>query len=198
MRHNHSHGRHGHNHGNEIADKWTNISSLAEFGTSFVSNFIWIAGLADVVTGADPEFLGFSYIALGIGVGVAALNATGSFYSHRILNTRNQTIASSNLVETGINTNENPHEHASLTWGQQLALGGDYLSHTGDRAGFINTVVDAATKGTLSRWQRGLVYGAGTLFGLVASIADLRTCKNSVHAHNEQSTPSDVTPLLQN
>jgi hypothetical protein len=92
--------------------------------------------------------------------------------------------------------NEEPHHtDAGLTWLQIAALAGDWVSHTGDIAGpivMLAEIASLASKQQLPLWGKFLVQGSVTLFGAVSSVANVRTCKNSMLELNQRKSFSPV------
>lgn len=186
---------HSHAHDHKYADKWTNIATAGEATASFISDAYWLATLFDIVSNAGPETLGLSFYGVGFGAIFAVLSASGAAYSHRTLNTHHQPKQSAkdsvaeyiSIPGISIQTADSEgseHKHAHLTLSQKLALVGDFISHAGDIAGPLTFVINLATNNNLSRMGKGLMQCGATLFGGIASIANVRTCREAMLAQN--------------
>jgi hypothetical protein len=129
------------------------------------------------------------------------LSAAGSAYSHSVLNINNQQDRTEkpeqqddhddespllvDIPKDEIMTSKKPVD-VSLTWLQRLALVGDFISHTGDIAGPITFVGSLTTeKLALPFYAKPLTQCAATLFGAATSVANVRTCRNSMHELNK-------------
>lgn len=106
-------------------------------------------------------------------------------------------------TDTEIEIDQEPieleHEHThdntvkpntGLTALQKAALLGDYISHTGDIAGPIVFVSDIVGGKKMPVWGGILVQCSATLFGGITSIANVRTCRNSMLELNRRQAPS--------
>ena len=182
-RHGHGHGhadgcgrKHSHAASNEDSDAWTKLSALGELVTSLISDTYWIASLFELVIGNGHEdnAVSLSWTAVGLGVGFAVFTAAGATYSHWHLNKRNQHFHSNGQAYQVLDDATDQHKLSRM---QYFALACDWVSHTGDVAGPIAFVVDLMTKGQLPVEQKAIVYGTATLFGGLASYADVRTCR---------------------
>lgn len=203
---------HGHSHSGKRADIWTNIATVGEGVSSFVSDAYWLASWFDVGAGFEPVALGLSYYAIAFGTVTALLSAGGAAYSHRALNTTHQTskdIEKNTSKKHTHEDEEHEHEHHShtdykepteitpiklhshpysLRWPQKLALVGDFISHTGDIAGPITFVVNLATQNKIPRWGKILTQCSSTLFGGFSSIANVRTCSKEMVKLNKETS----------
>jgi len=189
-----------HHHSHKKADTWTNIATLGELVSSFISDAYWLGGLFDLATDCDKDFLELSRYAIIFGVIVAVLSASGAAYSHRALNTVHQKSTDDDGDEHIIllaqdEEHEEHEEHAAdhahnhLSKVQLAALVGDMISHTGDIAGPITFVVHLAMKSALPRWGEALVQCGATIFGALSTIANVRTCKDAMLEKNAHSSP---------
>ncbi len=186
-----------HAHDYKHADKWTNTATVGEATASFISDAYWLATLFDIVSNFEPDSLGLSFYGVGFGAILALLSAGGAAYSHRTLNTLHQPERSDEIsivenstaeyvpmpdmsIQTKNNMEHSENKHAHLTLLQKLALAGDFISHAGDIAGPLTFVINLATNNNLSRFGKGLVQCGATLFGGIASIANVRTCKGAM------------------
>ena len=202
--------KHGHNHGHhheeneEKADLLTNLGTIGESVSSFISDSYWLGTLFDLASGFEAEALGLSYYAIAVGATLAILSAGGAAYAHRNLNQHHQKqkkideeapAETSGLID---HSHEHHHEHTGehadshaghLTTIQKLALVGDFVSHVGDYAGPIVFVTQLATGQKLPRWGKAIAQCGATLFGAVTSLADVRTCKNAMIDANRNNAP---------
>lgn len=185
--------QHNHSHSEHHADKWTNIAAAGELAASFISDAYWLATLFDVASGLPDSYIGLSVYGIGFGIVSACLSAGGAAYSHRVLNTIHQPDnLSTENVENGKNiqaiTEETPlvTNHVKLTTTQKLALIGDYISHVGDIAGPMTFVTNLATVHYKTpKWGRLVVQCGATLFGGIASVANVRSCKDAMLEKNQ-------------
>lgn len=192
---------HCHAHGHKHADKWTNTATFGEATASFISDSYWLATLFDIASNFEPDIVGLSFYGVGFGATLALLSAAGAAYSHRTLNTLHQPERSDEIstvenstaeyvsmpdmsLQTKSPVESSEHKHSHLTLFQKLALAGDFISHAGDIAGPLTFVINLATGNNLSRLGKGLLHCSATLFGGVASIANVRTCKNAMLEQN--------------
>ncbi|MFZ2315343.1 MAG: hypothetical protein WAW86_06780 [Gammaproteobacteria bacterium] len=181
-----------HDDSNETkADFLTKVSAFGEGCASLISGAVWVGEAIDTAFGFKDSGYGLSWYGLGIGLGISLLTAAGSAYSHTILNVNNQSkdhdegyaYASipqdeESLIGTPIETVK---ENVSLTLKQKAALVGDFISDTGNKAGPVTSLFKISTKDHhIPFWGKMVVLCGATLFGGVASIADVRTCKNSM------------------
>ncbi len=200
---------HHHTTEKEKPDFWTNFAAIGEYASSFISDGYWLAELFDIATGLSEDALGLSYYGITFGALMALLSAYGAAYSHRSLNTllqkqEEKTHHGSECIplvdkstlkkETDIETGQ---AHTHLSFMQKLALAGDFLSHAGDRAGPITFVVNLATGNQLSRGYKALVQSATTLFGGLASVASVRSCKNAMLELAERKSAESESTSVQ-
>jgi hypothetical protein len=178
-----------HLHEHTDADKWTKIAAIAEGVTGFISNTYWLATLFDIISGAEESAAGISFYAMGFGVIIASLSASGAAYSHYVLNKQYQHTGNTQFSINGIMVGD-------LTKLQKLALIGDYLSHIGEITGPLTFVADLVANNRLPRWGKALVQCGATLFGAVASVANVRTCKNSMVESNKNSRAIPTQKLV--
>lgn len=183
---------HSHDHGQNHADNWTNIAAAGEMVASFLSDSYWLGGLLDLATGLPEEALGLSYWGIGVGTVAALLSAGGAAYAHWMLNTVHQaadhTVSDEELPVAAAAKDENSNPlvpKVQLTGKQKLALTGDYISHVGDIAGPITFVANLATKNGLPRWGKALIQCGATLYGGLASVANVRTCRDAMLKANK-------------
>ncbi len=204
---------HTHEHDSgTTADIFTKLSAVGEVCASLASGTIWVGETIDTVFSLKDAGYGLSWYGMGFGMGISLLTAAGSAYSHYILNTNNQSTAENphqaaysplaqaeeyspeqtedqDTVSIPMPTNEEAlrQPKANLTIPQMLALAGDFISDTGDKAGPITGTLKYATvKHPLPFWSKITVLAGATLFGAVASIADVRTCKNTMQQINQR------------
>ena len=192
-----------HHHNHQNADILTNTAAVIEAATSFISDLYWLATFFDTASGFEINMFGLSFYGLGFGTIIALLSASGAAYSHRTLNTHHQQshVDKKNTVQKDIEATPcrqdieletcnklSPliveHEHLHLTKLQKLSLVGDFISHTGDVAGPIMFVVNLATYNQLPQWGKLVAQCSASLFGGIASVANVRTCKNAMEIMN--------------
>lgn len=205
--------RHAH-HQQTTADIWTKLAAAGEGTASLISDAYWIGGLIDLAAQLDDDGYGLSWYGMGFGTALALVTAAGSAYSHTMLNLNHQReeITHDHICKTDqqitetdhLITNDEDEEHShdqdeehhhdhdhshdhdgKLTWLQYAALAGDYISHIGDIAGPITFIADIAAKDRLPLWGKALVQCGATLFGGISSVANVRSCKNSIEELNK-------------
>lgn len=195
-----SHCRHTHHEHSTTADIWTKMAAVGEGTASLISDAYWIGGLIDLAAQLDDDGYGLSWYGMGFGTALALVTAVGSAYSHSMLNINHQAQAASPIHEAHegdteqlINTpaDFNHHQPAKLSWPQRAALLGDYISHTGDMAGPITFIANIAAKDRLPIWGKAIIQCGATLFGGVSSLANVRTCKNSMLELNEKHSATE-------
>lgn len=174
-----------HHHHEKKSDIWTKLSATSGIST-YISDTYWFATLFDLTTGFEGNLLPISWYALGFGFLIATLSAGGSTYCHWILNKNHQHVSepkqeseASVLIEIKRDSKDEihgHHHHHGLSFFQKAALVGDFISHTGEVAGPITFVVDLAAKNNLPLWANIAKQSAATFFGVVTSVADVRTC----------------------
>lgn len=81
-------------------------------------------------------------------------------------------------------------QETSLTLLQRAALVGDFISHAGDIAGPITFVVDLASQ-YLPKYGKIISQCGATLFGMMSSVANVRTCQNSMLEINEKAAKEE-------
>lgn len=193
---------HNHNHA-KVADRWTQLSAMGEFGSSFISNAYWLGGLLDLATGMEQDFYALSKTGFWFGVCSGFLTAVGSAYCHKVLNVHHQQdksrhygscehssrpansetsgLIGSGSVDSAGSGNEASRGHTSLQKGM-LSL--DYLSHIG---GFAGPFMMAFVLGTASlKYSRSVylsVHLGFTVIGAITSYANIRTCAHAALQH---------------
>ena len=170
-----------HDHSNHHANIWTKISAGGGALSDCISSAFWFANIIDVIGGfEESKYMPVSWAALGIGLGLSLLTTAGTTYAHYLLNKSHQSL------------NHCDHERQSLlkqnkklSFCQILALVGDYIGHVGTVAAPLAFVVELASKNSLSRVAKGVVYGSATFFGGVVSIAPVQTCSTNMLKSNQ-------------
>jgi hypothetical protein len=82
-----------------------------------------------------------------------------------------------------------PKPPTQVYWWQKAALIGDFISHTGDVAGPLNFTYDLATNKESPFWAKMLVKCGATLFAANGSVANVRTCYESMKDINAKNAP---------
>lgn len=186
-------GRCNHVHQQTTADVWTKLATAGEATASFISDAYWLGGLIDLAAQLDDAGYGLSWYGMGFGAAIALLTAAGSAYSHTALNLNHQHHPAEHAEEDRerepllkSSQHERQHQAANITIPQKIALAGDFISHVGDIAGPITFVADIIAKDRLPLWGKALIQCGATLFGGVASVANVRSCRNSMYELNAQ------------
>lgn len=173
---------------NTKADKWTKTAAVVEAAIGFISNTYWLATLFDLASGMNEEIAGLSYYALGFGMVGAIFSSAGSTYSHYLLNDQHQQPRN----HTDINQLK-----TRLTKIQMAALAGDFISHVGETAAPLIFVTNLAFKNNLLRESEAAAQGTAILVGVFGSVANVRTCKNSMIDSNKKDD-GEATFLINN
>lgn len=189
------------------ADKWTKFAMIGEGVASFISDGYWMGGTIDLAFSLKDDGLGLSWYGLGFGAGLSLATAIGTAYAHTMLNLNHQEEEETPDETTGlINQSDGHHHHhdhahaehhhdahahpaanSRLRPLQKLALVGDFISHTGDIAGPITFVAKIAAQERLPVWGTALIQCSATLFGGLASVANVRTCAKSMRDRNRHA-----------
>ena len=177
-----------HDHIEKKSDIWTKLNAASGIST-YISDTYWLATLFDLSTGFEGDMLPISWYALGFGLLIATLSAGGSTFCHWVLNKNHQHASDpeqaneeSKLINQNIeaHSDEEHHHHHDLSFLQKAALVGDFISHTGEVAGPITFVVDLLARNSLPKWANIAKQSGATLFGVITSVADVRTCYESM------------------
>jgi hypothetical protein len=177
-----------HTHSSEEADLWTNVSTVIETVSGFISDAYWLGSVHDTIRGVEVDTLGLSYEGLGIGMAIALLSSVGASYCHRVLNTRHQGPQKTVIINETTIPYPNPrHEidpllnaHVKLSWLEWLALLGDYLSHIGEIAGPLTFISKLAGEDKLRPAEKAAVESTAALLGIVGAFAGVRTCHRAL------------------
>jgi hypothetical protein len=188
---------HSHSHGKTTADIWTMLAAAGELIPGVISNTFWIGGAIDLIGQLDEQALGLSYYGMSFGAAASIIITISATYSHTVLNVNNQNDEKHDHddehdddddLEAQPLVNDTVKPDTSLTVGQQAALVGDFIAHTGETSGPIvmgADIVIGALKPANTFLPKVIVAGVATLFGAVASVADVRTCYTSMVERNE-------------
>lgn len=200
MPHQHGHGGH-----EKKADFWTEVATVGEAISSALSNFYWGVSLTNLFY-QSPDDDTASDISLYVGIAFSAL-ALGSAYTHRQLNIYHQhkhkeasekaPFYTMNFPyevedhETSLLTpdSQEGHDHPPLTGMQKIALGADFVTHTGDVSGAISAGSDLIAKTAfntvLPAWSKIAVQSTATVCGMFSAYANVRTCQHAMTAKDD-------------
>ncbi len=184
------------------ADIWTNINFYGNLLIKPLINTVGIALMLENLSGDSGKQQGwddFSYNSLGIGLGWAILCAVGESFSHRSLNTHNQTATSDTemtplkLLEDSKLESDSIEEDAKIESTDRiktkrccpiktkyLLLGGDWLAHTTDTIGPLTLAFHFLKPGALSNTWNITVQIGILILAALSSYTEVRTCQHNL------------------